>query len=89
MANILKMCIRDRIRGIIKREEGAIGIDDGTVRDIALISKVGKSICFNIIEMCIRDSIRRVCAYNFVCRKNTVIAYKNTLLIFQQRGLNA
>ena len=37
------------IRGIIKREEGAIGIDDGTVRDIALISKVGKSICFNII----------------------------------------
>ena len=37
------------IRGIIKREEGAIGIDDGPVRDIALISKVGKSICFNII----------------------------------------
>ena len=28
------------IRGVIPREEGAIGIDDGTTRDIALISKV-------------------------------------------------
>ena len=37
------------IRGIIQREEGALGIDDGTVRDIALISKVGKNVCFNIM----------------------------------------
>lgn len=37
------------VRGIIPRIEGAVGIDDGTVRDIALISKVNKSICFTIL----------------------------------------
>jgi DNA replication protein DnaC len=37
------------MRGIIPREEGAVGIDDGTVRDVALISKVGK-----------REAIRRL-----------------------------
>lgn len=34
------------MKGIVKREEGAIGIKEGSVRDIALISRVGKSICF-------------------------------------------
>ena len=37
------------VRGIIPRVEGAIGIDDGTVRDIALISKVNKSVCFTVL----------------------------------------
>ena len=49
------------IRGIIQREEGALGIDDGTVRDIALISKVGKSVCFNIIGLQ-RDIFGNTCA---------------------------
>ncbi len=34
------------IRGIIPRNEGALGIADGTTRDIALISRVGKTVCF-------------------------------------------
>lgn len=34
------------MRGIIPRVEGAIGIDDGSTRDIALISKVGKPVNF-------------------------------------------
>lgn len=37
------------VRGIIPRVEGAIGIDDGSVRDIALISKVNKSVCFTVL----------------------------------------
>lgn len=37
------------VRGIIPRLEGAIGIDDGSVRDIALISKVNKSVCFTVL----------------------------------------
>lgn len=49
------------IRGIIQREKGALGIDDGTVRDIALISKVGKSVCFNIIGFQ-RDVFGNTCA---------------------------
>lgn len=34
------------MKGIILREEGARGIAEGTVRDIALISRVGKPVCF-------------------------------------------
>ncbi len=49
------------IRGIIPREEGAIGIADGSVRDIALISKVGKNVCFNIIGFQ-RDVFGNTCA---------------------------
>ena len=37
------------VRGIIPRVEGAVGIDDGSVRDIALISKVNKSVCFTVL----------------------------------------
>ena len=33
-------------RGIIPRIEGAVGIDDGTTKDIALISRVNKPVCF-------------------------------------------
>ena len=39
------------IKGIIPRIEGAIGIDDGTTRDIALIAKVNKPVCFKITEI--------------------------------------
>lgn len=35
--------------GIIPRTEGAVGIIEGTVRDIALISKVGKRVCFRVV----------------------------------------
>ncbi len=34
------------IKGIIPREEGAIGIKDGSVRDIAVISRVNRPVCF-------------------------------------------
>ena len=34
------------MRGVIPRQEGALGIDNGTTRDIALISRVGKSVSF-------------------------------------------
>ena len=36
------------VRGIIPREETAIGISDGTVRDIAILSRVGKPVCFRV-----------------------------------------
>lgn len=39
------------IRGIIPRSEGALGIEEGQVRDIALISKVNKSVMFKIIAL--------------------------------------
>ncbi len=38
-------------RGVIPREEGALGIADGSVRDIALISRVGKPVCFTVSSL--------------------------------------
>lgn len=34
------------MKGIIPRVEGAVGIEEGSTRDIALISRVGKTVCF-------------------------------------------
>lgn len=38
------------MEGIIPREECVIGISDGSVRDIAIISRVNKPVCFKIID---------------------------------------
>ncbi len=38
-------------KGIIMREEGALGIAEGTTKDIALITKVNKPVCFIITEI--------------------------------------
>lgn len=37
--------------GIIPREEGALGIREGTVRDIAVISRVGRAVCFTVQDI--------------------------------------
>ena len=34
------------MKGILPREEGAIGIREGTVKDIAVISRVNRPVCF-------------------------------------------
>lgn len=39
------------MQGIIPRDEGAIGIAEGSVRDIALISRVGKPVCFVVTDI--------------------------------------
>lgn len=54
------------MKGIIPRNEGAIGIEEGYVRDIALISRVGKSVCF-IVEDIKRNAEGRL--YALLSRK--------------------
>jgi small subunit ribosomal protein S1 len=39
------------IQGIIPREETALGIADGSVRDIAILSRVGKPVCFQVLSI--------------------------------------
>ncbi len=39
-------------KALIPRTEGAIGIEDGTTRDIALLSRVGKPIAFKVLSVC-------------------------------------
>lgn len=38
-------------KGLIPREEGALGIEDGSVRDIALIARIGRPVCFTVKEI--------------------------------------
>ena len=38
-------------KGIIPRTEGALGIEDGSTKDIALITKVNKPVCFKILRL--------------------------------------
>ncbi len=55
------------MRGIIPRSEGAIGIESGAVRDIALISRVGKPVCF-VVTAIRTDRFGRL--YAELSRKN-------------------
>ena len=49
------------IRGVIPREEGALGMKDGSVRDIAVISRVNRPVCFTVSEI-ITDESGEPCA---------------------------
>ena len=44
------------VKAIIPREEGAIGIREGTVRDIAVISRVNRPVCFVITDITTDES---------------------------------
>lgn len=44
------------MKGIIPRTEGAIGISEGTTRDIALISRVNKPVCFKVLRIETKDN---------------------------------
>ncbi|MGN0614781.1 S1 RNA-binding domain-containing protein [Ruminococcus flavefaciens] len=66
-------------RGIIPREEGAIGIAEGKTRDIALISRVNKIVCFKVTELELtengeleaklsRKAAQKECEKNFVSK---------------------
>ncbi len=39
------------MKGMIPRTEGALGISEGEIRDIALISRVGKPVCFRVLRI--------------------------------------
>lgn len=48
------------IKGIIPREECAMGISDGSVRDIAIISRVNKPVSFKIIDFMDDENENRI-----------------------------
>lgn len=54
------------IKAIIPRDEGAIGISNGKTRDIALISRVGKPVCFTVTDILEENGIPTV----YLSRKN-------------------
>lgn len=67
------------VRGIIPYKEGALGIQEGSVKDIALISKVNKMICFKVIgfhrqengetkAVCSRRTVQLECMRDYISR---------------------
>ncbi len=65
------------MKGIIPKIEGAIGIENGKTRDIALISKVNKPVCFKVISINTNDdgtetAILSRRAVQEECRKNFI-----------------
>ncbi len=70
------------VNAIIPREEGAIGIREGTVRDIAVISRVNRPVCFVVTDIVSdsngeplailsREKAQRMCCDNYI---DTLIA---------------
>lgn len=68
------------MKGIIPRSEGAIGISEGTTRDIALISRVGRPISFvvtalktdekgRLYALLSRRAAQEMCRRNFIKNK--------------------
>lgn len=55
------------MKGVIPRDEGAIGIREGTVKDIAVISRVNRPVCF-IVEKLENDSLGN--PYAVLSRRN-------------------
>ncbi|RKJ40828.1 30S ribosomal protein S1 [Acutalibacter sp. 1XD8-33] len=49
------------MKGIIPREEGALGIREGTVRDIAILSRVNRPVCF-VVRDFVRDEAGQITA---------------------------
>jgi len=49
------------MRGIIPREEGALGIKEGSVRDIAILSRVNRPVSF-LVQDFVRDADGRITA---------------------------
>lgn len=49
------------IKGIIPKEEGAIGIKEGKTKEIALISRVGKPVCFVVKELLYNNENKPYC----------------------------
>lgn len=45
------------IRGVIPREEAALGIRDGSVKEIAILSRVGKWVSFQVLAFDLRGNV--------------------------------
>ncbi|MBQ1186623.1 MAG: S1 RNA-binding domain-containing protein [Clostridia bacterium] len=65
------------IKGVIPRVEGAIGIEEGYTKDIAIISRVGKSVCFTVEEINTEAEPR---PYALLSRRNAQLKCKREFL---------
>ncbi|NMP37370.1 MAG: 30S ribosomal protein S1 [Clostridiales bacterium] len=68
------------IHGIIPRVECALGIDDGSVRDIAIISRVNKPVCFTVTGFFTENGKEFAKLSRVAAQKRCLSQYVNTLV---------
>jgi small subunit ribosomal protein S1 len=62
------------LRGVIPRREGALGIDTGTTRDVALLTRVNKPVQFLVEKFCgdtvylSRRAAQSACCREYLCK---------------------
>jgi small subunit ribosomal protein S1 len=62
------------LRGVIPRREGALGIDTGATRDVALLTRVNKPVQFFAEKFCgdtvylSRRAVQKLCCGEYLCR---------------------
>lgn len=71
------------MKGVIPRNEGAIGISEGTTRDIALISRVGKPVRFVVKEIRSDTSGKM---YAVLSRRRAQVLCKEALTSVKKKG---
>ncbi len=60
------------LRGVIPRSEAALGIREGTVKDIAILSRVNKPVCFKVTDLLRRDQVSHCCDQTSAFRPGTL-----------------
>ena len=63
------------MKGIIPRDEGAIGIREGTTRDIALISRVGRSVSFIVTNFTTDSSGNKIAVLSRRAAQQKCLSY--------------
>lgn len=71
------------MKGIIERSEGALGIAEGITRDIALISRVGKKVCFTVESFKTNENGK---AYAVLSRRRAQTICREYILNNKQAG---
>lgn len=67
------------LRGVIPREETALGIAEGTTRDIAVISRVGKPVCFQVTGISVKSGMLSPVLSRRAAQKRCKEEYLSTL----------
>lgn len=71
------------VKGFIPREECAIGIDDNTTKDVAIISRVNKQVCFKVTDFSCDENGKAVA---ILSRKQAQIECYNNYILGLQFG---
>ena len=67
-------------RAVIPRTEGAVGIEDGTTRDIALITKVNKPVAFRVMSVSAADGSPRITLSRRAVQQECIDRYITSLV---------